>query len=148
MDPVLDTVNTAAVAVDVKYALQGHFCHGRLKTVCFSHWQGQQNRADQWENSREVPPAVHNPSRRAQLRRSPDQAPDFVIHEVKDAVQYMKKNAVKWRDALKKELSAIERVKGKQQQFFTFMISAVSGRKAFGLSGLAYSGFMEWRVWA
>ena len=61
------------------------------------------------------------------VRTPADKPPDFVIHEVKDAVAIVKRNAVPWRTALNKELAAIELTKSRQSDFFTFIISLASG---------------------
>mmetsp|Transcript_1490 Transcript_1490/g.3776 ORF Transcript_1490/g.3776 Transcript_1490/m.3776 type:complete len:796 (-) Transcript_1490:106-2493(-) len=76
----------------------------------------------------------------------PDVVPDFVIHEVKGAVQIVKDNAVGWRQALRREIAAIERMKNKQADFFAFLISAISGFFVFiatFLSGLALDAVRE-----
>lgn len=53
--------------------------------------------------------------------------PAFIIHEVKNAVGHVKKNATAWKIAMKKEVAAIDLIKARQQAFFQFLISCISG---------------------
>ena len=80
---------------------------------------------------------------------TPDKPPDYVIHEVKDAVQIVKKHAVPWRKALNREIAAIELAKTKQEQFFAFMISVITGVFMFVasfFSGLALDAVRDGTV--
>ena len=63
----------------------------------------------------------------ARLRANPSTPPGFVLKTVKNAAKHVKEHAVGWRQALKKETVAIEIIKGKQADFFAFLISAISG---------------------
>ncbi|CAJ1334353.1 unnamed protein product [Effrenium voratum] len=63
--------------------------------------------------------------------RNPNDPPPFVLHEVKDAVQVVKKGAVAWKLAMKKEMAVIDLMKSRQQAYFQFMISCISGLFVF-----------------
>eukprot|EP00913_Durusdinium_trenchii_P031682 g29668.t1 len=53
--------------------------------------------------------------------------PAFVLHMVKYASTIVKKGAVGWKLAMKKEMTAIDLMKSRQQAFFQFMISCITG---------------------
>ena len=119
------------------FALQKHLQGERSQQIFQMVWKDRAFRAcvQQAVLFEEVLPVNHPPV--------------FVIHTVKKAVGYIKDNAESWEKAIAKELAAIELTRTRQSQFFTFLVSAVTGvfmYIATFLSSVTFQAFQEGRL--
>ena len=142
LDKLQETVNEnnwddVTASFTYFYALQAHLQGERSQQIFQLIWKEELFRS--WimvaDLFAQVVPVNHPPA--------------AIIHNVKNAVKYIKEHAETWEKAIAKETAAIELTRTRQSQFFALLVSAISGLFMYiatFLSSVTFQAYQDGRL--